>query len=81
MAGFEVSHWMGILVPAQTPPDIVARLQSEIAGVLKTPEMRERLANLGVDPVGNTSAEFRDYLAAEKERFAKMYKLTGLTPE
>ena len=81
MAGFEVSHWMGVLVPAQTPPAIVARLQSEIAGALKSPEMRERLAALGVDPVGNSSAEFRDYLAAEKERFAKMYRFTGLTPE
>jgi tripartite-type tricarboxylate transporter receptor subunit TctC len=81
MQGFEVSHWMGVLVPAQTPPEIVNRLQSEIAAVLATPEMRERLVQLGVDPVGNSPAAFRDYLAAEKERFARMYKLSGLTPE
>ena len=81
MSGFEVSHWMGVLVPARTPPEIVQRLQSEMAAVLTTPEFRERMIALGVDPVGNTSAEFRDFLAAERSRFAKMYQLTGLTPE
>jgi tripartite-type tricarboxylate transporter receptor subunit TctC len=81
MKDFEVSHWMGVLVPAKTPPEIVDRLQSEIAAVLGTPDFRERLTALGVDPVGNTPAAFRDYLAAEKDRFARMYKLAGLTPE
>jgi len=81
MGGFEVSHWMGVLVPAQTPPDIVQRLQSEMAAVLKSPEFRERMIALGVDPVGGTAAEFRDYLQGERNRFAKMYRLTGLTPE
>jgi tripartite-type tricarboxylate transporter receptor subunit TctC len=81
MAGFEVSHWMGVLAPAGTPPQIVSRLQSEIARALATQEMRDKLANLGVDPVGNTPAEFRAFLAEETERFARMYKLSGLTPE
>ena len=81
MEGFEVSHWMGVLAPAGTPPDVLARLQSEIARALASPEMREKLANLGVDPVGNTSAEFRKFLAEETGRFARMYKLSGLTPE
>ena len=81
MSGFEVSHWMGVLVPARTPPEIVDRLQSEIAAVLSVPEFRERLTALGVDGVGSKPAEFRQFLAAEKERFARMYKLAGLTPE
>lgn len=81
MKGFEVSHWMGVLVPAGTPAEIVSRLQADIAAVLNSPEMRDRMAKLGVDPVGNSSAEFRAYLAAEKERFEKMFKLAGLAPE
>lgn len=81
LADFEVSHWMGVLVPGATPPEIVQRLQAEMATVLKSPEFRERLIALGVDPVGNTPAEFRDYLAAEQQRFARMFKLTGLAPE
>ena len=48
---------------------------------MNTPEFRERMIALGVDPVGNSSAEFRDFLTAEQSRFARMYKLTGLTPE
>ncbi len=81
MAGFEVSHWMGVFVPGATPPAIVAQLQSEFAAVLKAPEMRERLVAMGIDPVGSTPAEFRAFLAAEQDRFAKMYKLSRLTPE
>lgn len=81
MAGFEVSHWMGVFVPAATPPAIVAQLQSEFAAVLKAPEMRERLVAMGIDPVGSTPAEFQAFLAAEQDRFAKMYKLSRLTPE
>jgi tripartite-type tricarboxylate transporter receptor subunit TctC len=81
MSGFEVSHWMGILVPGRTPPEVIAKLQAEIAAVLSVPEFRERLTKLGVDPVGNTPAQFREFLQAEKDRFARMFKLAKLTPE
>ena len=81
MAGFEVSHWMGVFVPAKTPPEVVDRLQSEIAGVLAAPDFRERLTALGVDGVGSKPAAFREFLAAEQARFARMFKLAGLTPE
>ena len=81
MTGFAASHWMGVMVPGRTPPDIVQRLQADFAAVLALPEVRERLAALGVDPVGDTTAQFRDYLASERALFAQMYKYTGLTPE
>lgn len=81
MTGFEASHWMGVLVPARTPAEIVEHLQSEFAAVLQLPDVRARLAELGVDPVGGATADFCDFLSAERERFAQMYKFTGLTPE
>jgi tripartite-type tricarboxylate transporter receptor subunit TctC len=81
LEGFEATHWMGVFVPARTPPEIVQRLQTEIAAVLKLPEVRERLSNLGIEPVGNTSAEFRSFLVADEARFARMFRLAGLTPE
>ena len=81
MTGFVASHWMGVMAPGRTPADIVQRLQSDFAAVLGQPAVRERLAALGVDPVADTTAEFRDFLAAERERFAQMYKFSGLTPE
>lgn len=81
LEGFEATHWMGVFVPARTPADIVQRLQTEIAAVLKNPDVRERLNKLGIEPVGNTSAEFRTFLAADQARFARMFQLAGLTPE
>lgn len=81
MEDFEVSHWFGVLVPAGTPAALVQRLQSEIAAILKTPEFGERLVTLGMDPVGNTTAEFRKFLAAERDKFAKISALIGLTPQ
>lgn len=81
MAGFEASHWMGVFVPAATPAAVVARLQAEFAAVLGSAEVRERLATMGIDPVGNSSADFAAFLAADRDRFAAMYRLSKLTPE
>jgi len=78
---FEVPHWMGVFAPGGTPPAIVAKLRDEIAAVLGTDEFKERMAKLGVDPVGNTPEEFRAFLLAETEKFRKMYALTGLPPQ
>ena len=81
MAGFQANHWMGLLGPANLPPEIVARLQAEVAAVLAMPEVAERLRGIGIDPVGSKTADFRKFLADERERFAKMFRLTGLQPE
>lgn len=81
LQGFEATHWMGVFAPAKTPPEIVRRMQSEISALLAQPDLKARLLAMGVEPVGNTPAEFRDFLVADRERFARMFKLTGLTPE
>jgi len=81
MQGFQANHWMGLLGPANLPPEIVARLQAEVAAVLAMPDVAERLRAIGIEPVGSRTAEFRQFLADERERFARMFKLTGLQPE
>lgn len=81
LQGFEATHWMGVFAPAKTPAEAVRRMQSEIAALLAQPDLKSRLLGMGVEPVGNTPAEFRDFLVADRERFARMFKLTGLTPE
>lgn len=81
LKGFEATHWMGVLAPGNTPPEIVSKLHSEIAAVLNVPETRARLISMGIEPVANTPAEFRAFLVADRERFARMYRLTGLAPE
>ena len=81
LEGFEATHWMGVFAPARTPPDIVQKMQAAIAAVLSTPEVRSRLLAMGIEPVASSPSEFHDFLVADRERFARMYKLTGLTPE
>lgn len=81
MEGFQANHWMGLLGPAGIPPEVVAKLQAEVAAVLAMPDVRERLRGLGIDPVGSGTEDFRRFLAEERERFAKMFRLTGLKQE
>lgn len=81
LKGFEATHWMGVFAPANTAPDVVQRMQAEIAAVLTVPEVRTRLLAMGIEPVASTPAAFQSFLAADRDRFARMYRLTGLTPE
>ena len=69
------------MVPKGTPPEIVEKLHAAFAAVLHTKEVRDQLTELGIDPVGNTPAEFAAFLAADRDRFAKMFTYTGLKPE
>src|SRR5687767_1266214 len=68
LEGFVVDSWVGILAPARTPRAIVDRLRSDIAAVLAEPEVRERYATLGIDPVGNTPVQFTDQIHADLAR-------------
>lgn len=81
LKGFEATHWMGVFAPANTPPEIVNKLQSEIAALLAVPETRARLITMGIEPVANSPAEFRAFLVADRDRFARMFRITGLIPE
>lgn len=62
--------WYGALVPAGTPPAVVARLHDAFAAALQAPEMRERFTAMGVEPVGGSSDEFRAYLLGERKKWA-----------
>lgn len=81
MHGFEVNHWMGMFAPTGTPDPIIQHVQSDVASILREPEVRKRLQFLGIDPVGSTTPEFRQFLADEVKRFAMMFRMTGLKPE
>lgn len=62
--------WYGALVPAGTPPAVVAKLHAAFAAALQAPEMRERFTAMGVEPVGGSSEEFRSYLLGERRKWA-----------
>jgi tripartite-type tricarboxylate transporter receptor subunit TctC len=73
--------WYGVLAPAATPVPIVSKLHAEIRTALFTPSVQERLAGLGVDPVGDTPSEFRQFLAGAIRRAAELTRIAGLKPE
>ena len=79
---FEVdSGWQGLYVPADCPREIVAKLQGEVLAALGNPQMRERIAALGQEPVGSTPAEFALFVQAEIRKYAEMVRAAGIRPE
>lgn len=81
LPGFEVVNWMGILAPAKTPPDIVAKLNAEIRAVLQVPDTRERLLKQGLEPAGNTPEAFDAYIKSEILKWSKVVKQAGIKPD
>lgn len=77
LPGFEASSWFGMLAPAGTPPEIVSRLQTEIAKALKLPEINTRLAGLGAIPSGNTPQEFARLIDSEIAKWEPVVKAAG----
>lgn len=67
---FEVSPWSGMFAPARTPPEIIARWHREGARILALPDVREKLAAQGAEPVGSTPEQFRAYVRAEVDKWA-----------
>jgi tripartite-type tricarboxylate transporter receptor subunit TctC len=79
--GYEVVGWQGLFAVAGTAPDIVARLQADVAKVLRLPEVRERLAALGAEPVGSTPEEFGAFIRAERTRWGRIIREKGIRSE
>jgi tripartite-type tricarboxylate transporter receptor subunit TctC len=77
LPGFLTGSWQAIFAPAKTPPEIVASLNTELARVLFTPDMKERLQAQGADPIGTSAAESTKFLRDELGRFHKLVKETG----
>ena len=77
LKGFEASSWFGLLAPAGTPPDIVNRIQAEVAKSLGTPAIKEKMLAQGAIPSGNTPAEFARLIDAEIRKWAVVVQASG----
>ena len=74
LKGFNIGTWFGVLAPAATPKDIQARLNSEMVKIIKSPEFRQRMADIGADPIGDTQEQMAQTIKAETEKFGKLVK-------
>jgi tripartite-type tricarboxylate transporter receptor subunit TctC len=74
LKGFEAVTWIGLLAPAGTPKDIVARMNREIVKVLQDPGVQEKLAASGAEPVGSSPEEFDAYVKKEFEKWGMVIK-------
>jgi tripartite-type tricarboxylate transporter receptor subunit TctC len=81
LPGYEAIQWYGVLAPAGTAREIVAKLQAEIARIVILPEVKERLAADGADAVGNRPEEFATYIRAELAKWGKVVKAGGIKLE
>jgi tripartite-type tricarboxylate transporter receptor subunit TctC len=76
--GFKTTSWWGLMAPTGTPKRIMDRIAAEVSNSIKDPKIVERLAAFGVDPVGNSPAEFSAMVRADIDLWAEAIKLTGL---
>jgi tripartite-type tricarboxylate transporter receptor subunit TctC len=81
LAGYDANTWGGILAPAGTPKDVIAKLNAEINEALATDEVRAKLFAGGIDIQGGTPERFADYIKAEVVKWAKVTKDAGIEPE
>ena len=83
-AGFpkgEFNFWVGLLAPAATPREIVARLNEEINKALQTAEMRERFAKIGAEPMVMTPAEYDGFIRSEYNVLGEVMRASGAKPQ
>jgi len=78
---FDVVLWTSLFAPAGTPPAIVNQLQGEIAKILQQPDVRERMAALGIDPVGNTPEELAARVRSDIDRWTRVARSAGIKAE
>ena len=75
---YEVSAWFGIFAPAGLPQPVAQRLNAEFVKVMQQPDLKQRLAGLGADPLTSTPEQFSSYLRSEIDKWAKVVKASGM---
>lgn len=81
LPGYEVDNWIGMLAPAGLDPAIVTRLNSEIRAVLDAPDIKQKLIDLGFEPVGSTPAAFAAQLAGDVKKWGEIAKRAGVSED
>jgi tripartite-type tricarboxylate transporter receptor subunit TctC len=81
VANLVVRDWQGLLAPRATPAPIVDKLSKELTRILRHPDNQERFAAMGLVVIASTPEEFRNDIASEIQRWAKVIKAAGIKPQ
>lgn len=79
LKGFDIGTWFGVLAPAATPKEVVAKLNAEMVKIIKSPDFAQRMHAIGADPIGDTSSEMAARIRAETGKFARLVKEGNVT--
>jgi tripartite-type tricarboxylate transporter receptor subunit TctC len=77
LPGFDALQWFGVFAPAGTPRDVITRLNGDLVKILRMPDVRDTLANLGAEVVGNTPEQFAEFQRTDAAKWAKVVKASG----
>ena len=81
LKGFNIGTWFGVLAPAATPKDILARLNADMVKAIQSPEFRKRMDEIGAEPIGNSAEQMAQQIKGETEKFARLVKDAKVTIE
>ncbi|HEV2008647.1 MAG TPA: tripartite tricarboxylate transporter substrate-binding protein, partial [Burkholderiales bacterium] len=79
--GFEAVTWIGVVAPAGVARTILTRLNAELAAIVRTPELREKLLGQGAEPLTDTPEHFAAYIKSEIKKWASVVKLAGIAEQ
>jgi tripartite-type tricarboxylate transporter receptor subunit TctC len=79
--GFEAIAWFGMFVPRGTPPDVIKKIRDDIADILKNPAVIKGMHNIGGEPSGMATEEYAKFVRSEIEKWGKVAKAAGITPQ
>jgi len=79
--GYEMVLWIGVFAPAGTPGEVASKLNAEIVRIVKLPEVRETLEAMGVEPLGNTSAQMTEWIRREIAKYGPVVKAANIKAE
>jgi len=79
LPGFDISTWFGLMAPAGTPKDVVARWNRDLVKILESPDMKQKLALQGAESTPMTPEAFAAFIASEVPKYAKIIKASGAT--
>lgn len=77
LPGYEIALWNGLVAPAKTPPEIIDRINRAAVDALRSTELKAKLAEQGSEPVGNTPAEFKAFIASELIKWRRLVEISG----